>query len=121
MLHGVIIAFTHAVIVLTASFFVLFAVQKIEAQWLKIFGYVLAVLLWLAAALTFAGGATGFNNSRACMMGGHGMMKGKMMDQRGMFRHHAGFRMQDEGARLGMPDADGEDTPDPAEQPVGNK
>jgi len=38
------------------SFFVLFTNRKVENQGLKAFGYVIAVLLWIAAALVFSAG-----------------------------------------------------------------
>lgn len=56
IMHGVEFFVVHAVIILTASFFVLVVVQKLEGQWLKVFGYVVAALLWLSAAIVFGGG-----------------------------------------------------------------
>ncbi len=45
-----------ATVLLTVSFFVLFTLRKAETQGLKAFGYVVAVLLWLAAFLFFSVG-----------------------------------------------------------------
>jgi len=39
---------------LTASFFVLFTIRKIEEKGLKAFGYVVAGFLWLAALMVFS-------------------------------------------------------------------
>lgn len=45
-----------AALLLALSFFVLFANRKVESQGLKAFGYVIVVLLWIAAALVFSVG-----------------------------------------------------------------
>jgi hypothetical protein len=42
------------VILLTVSFFVLVTVNKVEDKALKIFGWVVSVLLWVVAALIFS-------------------------------------------------------------------
>ena len=42
---------------LTASFFVLFTLRKVEERWLKTFGYVVTGFLWLAALIVFSGAA----------------------------------------------------------------
>lgn len=42
-------------ILLTISFFVLFAMRKVEGKALKAFGYVVASFLWLAALVVFSG------------------------------------------------------------------
>jgi len=63
---------------LTVSFFVLFALRKIETQGLKIFGYVVVALLWLAAILVFSAGVytvTTGQHPAMCMM--QEMMKSK--------------------------------------------
>jgi hypothetical protein len=41
---------------LTVSFFVLFALKQVEEKVLKTFGLVVAVLLWVSAALVFSAG-----------------------------------------------------------------
>jgi hypothetical protein len=40
-------------VLLMASFFVLFTLQKIEKKELRVFGYVVVSFLWLAAAVVF--------------------------------------------------------------------
>ena len=42
-------------VLLTASFFVLFTLSKIEEKALKAFGYVVVGFLWLAALVVFSG------------------------------------------------------------------
>jgi len=42
-------------LILTLSFFVLYAARKVEEKGLKIFGYVVASLLWFSALLVFSG------------------------------------------------------------------
>lgn len=61
---------------LTVSFFVLFAVRKLDSQWLKVFGYVIAVFLWISAALVFSAGLCVITTGRCPMM--------QMMKQGGM-------------------------------------
>jgi len=46
-----------ATMLLTVSFFVLFASQKVISQKLKRFGIAVAVLLWASALLVFSAGA----------------------------------------------------------------
>ena len=58
-MHGVIFGLVHAVVLLTVSFFVLLAVSKTDSQVLKTFGYTIAVLLWVSAALTLGTGLRG--------------------------------------------------------------
>jgi len=58
-MHSMTFSFVHAVIILTVSFFVLSFALKQERQWLKTFGFVIAVLLWVSAALVFGKGACG--------------------------------------------------------------
>lgn len=57
-----------ATLLLAVSFFVLAVLRKIEAQGLKAFGYVVAVLLWIAAALIFSSGLYMAATGRACPM-----------------------------------------------------
>jgi hypothetical protein len=68
-----------ATLLLTVSFFVLFAIRKAETGGLKVFGYVIAALLWVCATLAFSAGiyaiATGRHPVCAEM---HKMMKGGM-------------------------------------------
>ncbi len=83
-------------ILITISFFVLFAHRKVEDKSLKAFGYVVVALLWIAAATVFATGI--YVSSQGCcpmmsmpnqMMQGQryhhmmnpGMMNPDMMEQ----------------------------------------
>jgi UPF0716 family protein affecting phage T7 exclusion len=72
-------------VLLTISFFVLVVLKKIESKALKMFGYIIAVLLWIAAGLVFATGiyiiAKGgcSNYSRMSSMMRQGMMPSPMM------------------------------------------
>ena len=80
-MSGVVFGFVHAVIILTVSFFVLFIAAKSESQALKTFGFVIAVFLWISAALIFTKGLTGKNSMMDKMMPGKGcppMMGGGM-------------------------------------------
>lgn len=65
-------------ILLTISFFVLFATRKVETQGLKVFGYVIAVLLWVAAALIFSTGVYSLTTGKHMKCGFSEMMKAKM-------------------------------------------
>lgn len=56
MMQGVVFSFVHAVVLLAVSFFILLAARKSDSQNIKTFGYVLAVLLWVSAALIFGKG-----------------------------------------------------------------
>ncbi|MFA5145720.1 MAG: hypothetical protein WC723_06985 [Candidatus Omnitrophota bacterium] len=68
-------AIVPATLFLTISFFVLFAVRKLESPPLKAFGYVLAVLLWISSALVLGTGVYAMSSGRCPMMD---MMQGKM-------------------------------------------
>jgi len=57
-----------AMMMVTVSFFVLVIAHKLDAKNLKTFGYIIAVLLWLSAALVLCKG-------RHHMMAMHDMMK----------------------------------------------
>jgi len=78
----------HAVILLVISYFVLFSVRKLEKeQGLKVFGYVLAALLWVVALFVFSIGIYKAAKPNKCMYGMmnkcpmRAMMKGRpMMD-----------------------------------------
>ena len=61
-------AIVPATLLLTLSFFVLFAIRKLDTQGLKAFGYVVAALLWLAAALAFSTGIYTMATGRHPMM-----------------------------------------------------
>ncbi|MGA2775790.1 MAG: hypothetical protein ABSE81_07020 [Candidatus Omnitrophota bacterium] len=58
MMSGVVFSFVHAVVLLAISFFILLAVRKLDSQNIKTFGYVIAVLLWVAAALVLGKGVS---------------------------------------------------------------
>ena len=75
-MHGVVFALVHAVILLTVSFFVLVVTRKNDSQNLKIFGYAIAVLLWVSAALILGGGLRG--NRPMCGKMDRPMMGGQM-------------------------------------------
>jgi hypothetical protein len=53
-----------ATLLLTVSFFVLFAVRKIEIQGLKVFGYVIAALLWVSVLLVASCGVYTLSTGR---------------------------------------------------------
>ncbi len=63
-------------VLFTASFFVLFTLRKIEEKWLKVFGYVVVGLLWLAALVVLLGAAYNMKGSSIEMK--RAMMKQKM-------------------------------------------
>ncbi|MBN1912869.1 MAG: hypothetical protein JW788_00560 [Candidatus Omnitrophica bacterium] len=83
-------AFIPMTMLLVVSFFVLFTARKIEQQGLKVFAYVLAVCLWIAAAMVLSGGIYVLTTGRCSMMKkmhymqGQGGMGGPMMQQRMM-------------------------------------
>ena len=56
MMEGVVFSLVHAVVLLAVSFFILLAARKSDSQNIKTFGYVIAVLLWVAAALVLGKG-----------------------------------------------------------------
>ncbi len=56
MMHGGVFSLVHAVLLLAVSFFVLLAARKSDSQNIKTFGYVIAVLLQVAAALVLGKG-----------------------------------------------------------------
>lgn len=64
-------------LLLTVSFFVLLIVNKVGVKALKVFGYVVASLLWLAAVVVFLTGFSMLVKSSGCrgpmMHGGMGM------------------------------------------------
>lgn len=81
-------------LILTVSFLVLFVVRKIESGALKVFGYIVAALLWVSALLIFSSGiytlATGKCPMQKMMMKKQGIicekMMGKPMMEKGMSR-----------------------------------
>ncbi|MBF0522578.1 MAG: hypothetical protein HQL24_05925 [Candidatus Omnitrophica bacterium] len=72
-------------VLLTISFFVLFAVRKVEIHGLKAFGYVVSALLWMAALLLFSGGIYMLSTGHHPMSG---MMKEMMGSSKCEMRKH---------------------------------
>jgi len=74
-------------VLLTISFFVLFALRKVEEKALKAFGYVVVSFLWLAALVVFSGAvyktAKG-TMAMKCMMHKDGMAA-MAMPEKGQF------------------------------------
>ena len=56
MTEGGVFSLVHAVVLLVVSFFVLLAARKSDSQNIKTFGYVIAALLWVSAALVLGKG-----------------------------------------------------------------
>jgi len=72
-MYGVVFGFVHAVVILAVSFFVLLSAVKNESAALKTFGLVIAVFLWISAALIFTKGLTSSNfMNKMCMTSGKG-------------------------------------------------
>jgi hypothetical protein len=79
---------------LTLSFFVLVVLRKIEERTLKVFGYVIAALLWLCALLLFSSGIYFAAKGKCPMicgihraMMGSGMMSGMMHSKQDKPQH----------------------------------
>ena len=82
-----VFAIVPTTILLTISFFVLFVLRKVEQQGLKAFGYVIAALLWIAAALIFGAGVYTMTTGQHPMMPMiQQMMRGSMMEQQPMMQ-----------------------------------
>ena len=82
-----VLSFIPATMFVTISFFVLFVLRKVEQQGLKAFGYVIAVLLWIAAALIFGAGVYTMTTGQHPMMPMiQQMMRGSMMEQQPMMQ-----------------------------------
>ncbi len=64
-------------LLLTASFFVLFALRKVEEKWLKAFGYLVASLLGLAAVVVLYSASLGASKDPSRMKY---MMQQRMKD-----------------------------------------
>lgn len=76
-----LLAIIPTAVLLTISFFVLFTLRTIKANGLKAFGYVIAVLLWIAAALVFSAGVYRVSTGRCIMQK---MMQCKMQEMMGV-------------------------------------
>jgi len=67
-----LLALVYTTILLTISFFVLVTVRKTDSKNLKVFGYIIAVLLWISVAFVFFSGlyvsTTNFSPSMPHMM-----------------------------------------------------
>jgi len=89
-----LVAIVPASVILTISFFVLLALRKIENQGLKVFGYVIAALLWISALLVFSSGFYVLSSGRCPMMQmmGH-KMQGMMGNQGSMMPGHPKMKM----------------------------
>jgi len=87
---GGLFAVIPVTLLLTVSFFVLMAIKRAETERLKIFGYVIAALLWVSAALVSCSALSALTGiecpvmksmMKCHMRGGpqcHSMMKGGM-------------------------------------------
>ena len=82
-------------VLLTISFFVLFALRKVEQKELKLFGFAVAVMLWISAGLVLSSGLYHVITGRSLMrppcpmMGsraGHYKMNKKMDCKKSMVR-----------------------------------
>ncbi len=93
-----------ATILLTVSFFVLFAIRKSETAGIKAFGYVVAGLLWAGALMVFSLGvytiSTGRHPVMPCMMAGKMSM---MSPDKGCGKMQQGMMMR-EKMHEAMPD-----------------
>jgi hypothetical protein len=74
-------------LLMTVSFFVLFAIRKIEEQGLKTFGYVIIGLLWFAAFLVFSLGVYAVSSGRHPIMEMMKQSKGCPMEQMMGYEH----------------------------------
>ncbi len=86
-------------LLLALSFFVLLGVSKTNSRTLKLFGYLIAILLWISVALAATtkiyvmssskcsvGSKMDYRMHKKNMMGKKGMHKGKMMYKEGMHK-----------------------------------
>ena len=64
-----VFALVPAAVLLAISFFILFAISKVEKQGLKAFGYVVAAVLWAVALLCFSAGIYKLSLGGRPMMG----------------------------------------------------
>ena len=83
---------------LTVSFFVLFALRKIEEKGLKAFGYVVVGFLWLAALVVFSG-------ADYKMAQGPIVMKG-MLQQKMKMDYMSQMMQKDNLSGMAMPEKD---------------
>ena len=83
---------------LTASFFVLFTIRKVEEKGLKAFGYAVAGFLWLAALIVFSGAVFCLGKSS------FGMTKCNMMQSGMKMGSMAQMRQQENPSGMAMPE-----------------
>ena len=92
-----------ATILLTISFFVLVVLRKIEARPLKVFGYIIAVLLWIGSLLIVSSGinslSAGYRHGpymKPGKAGRHmrGMYGSDMLKQKGMMKNDAALEAE---------------------------
>ncbi len=88
---SLIIAVVPISLLLVLSFFVLLSIGKAQTKGLKIFGFAVAVILWLAVATIILGGFYGLakgGDKAKCMMRKKMMMQGDqgMLGMPGMHR-----------------------------------
>lgn len=84
-------------ILLTISFFVLLSMRKADTKGLKVFGYVVAGILWAAALLVFSTGVYSVATGRGSACPVLGMMSGKMHK---MGKYEKMPRMMDKDAKM---------------------
>lgn len=89
-----LISFIFTVLLLAVSFFVLFVARKTEMQRLKLFGYVIAILLWICAAIVFSAVISLSLARRGLNMP---MMRGMKSQKPPMMQGKAPGMMQQEG------------------------
>jgi Cu/Ag efflux pump CusA len=75
-----------ATMILTVSFFVLFALRKVESNVLKAFGYVVAAMLWVSVLLISSAGVYTLATGRC-------PMQKMMMEKRGICQEMMGKKM----------------------------
>jgi hypothetical protein len=81
-------------ILLSISFFILLVLNTIKSEGLKIFGYCLAVLLWISSALVFSAGVY-------TMVSGHPPMKCMMYKMMKMHTQEMMSEKMSEGKQEG--------------------
>jgi len=84
-----VMAIIPTAILLTISLFVLLALRKVESEGLRAFGFVVAALLWVSAAIIFGAGVYTMATGRHPVMNmmrhmGGAMNQGPMMQHRQM-------------------------------------
>jgi hypothetical protein len=118
--QGIIFSFVGTAIILTASFFVLVTARKIDAPWLKVFGYGVAGLLWICAALVLGRALKGVGCSNCSTMDrpGYHMTGGRVVcpKMHGMRGADPAMKAEDPRAMPMMQDAPLAPAPHEAEE-----